>query len=113
LRNHADTRLSRVAFAVEIVAEYADRATSLTDERGNDSDCCRFSCAVWTQERKKIALINNEIDPLQGFEAVGVDLAQLIDNKRVQRVAPLCFTVRQDFGRLIRRSKSSNNCVYT
>jgi len=65
---------------VDVEAEDADRAAGLVDERGDDADRGRLAGAVRPEQREEVALLDDEVDALQGFAAGLVDLAQIFDD---------------------------------
>src|SRR5208282_2356105 len=70
LGHHADARLRALELAINVVAEYSGRAAALVDERSDDADQRGLAGAVWTEQRKKIALLDVEVDTAQCLHAV-------------------------------------------
>jgi len=52
---------------VDVEAEYADGATRLVYERGDDPDRRCLAGAVRAEQGKKITLLDDEVDALQGL----------------------------------------------
>ncbi len=77
LRHHADAGLGSLELGVEVVAEHADLARGLVDQRGDDADQRALAGAVRPQHREEVALFDLEIDALQGLDAILVGLDEV------------------------------------
>src|ERR1700678_2977277 len=78
LRHDADQlpRLRRLSDNIDAIDAYF--AAAGKGARGADADGCGLAGSVWTQEAKDLALLDIQVDPIHGYDALPafVDLGQ-------------------------------------
>ena len=85
LRNDTDAGAGSLRMGIDVDTEYLDPAAGLVDERRDDADGRRLAGTVGAEQGEEITFLDDEIDALQGLDAVLVDLAQVVDDECVQR----------------------------
>ena len=91
LRHDADAGLGGLQLAVEVVAEHADGARGLVDQRGEDADQRGLAGAVRPEQCEEVPLLHVEIDPLEGLDTVLVGLRQSANRQCVHGAVSLRF----------------------
>ncbi len=81
LRHQADARLDLRRLAVQIVAEHADLAGALVDQRADDADRGRLARAVGAEQGEEVTLVDLQIDAAQRLVTVLIGLAQVLQHQ--------------------------------
>lgn len=76
LGHHADFALGRRQIGIDGVTEHRHLARRLFDQGANDPDGGRLASTVGPEQGEKIPLGHLEVNSLEGFKTVAVDLAQ-------------------------------------
>src|SRR4029077_20805816 len=74
LRHDANAGLGGLQLAVEIVAEHADGAAGLVDQRGQDAYQGGLAGAVRSEQCEEVSLLHVEIDTLESLDTILVGL---------------------------------------
>ena len=70
-----DTGFRKLDLAVDVVTEHVNAPGALVDERSNNANSRRLAGAVRSEQCKKVSLLDVEVDPFQGYDAIGIGLA--------------------------------------